>query len=136
MQEMRAHLQSLQGAFQARRDWETVPSMKEKILRHLSVIALVGVLTRARQAQAHQEMFVAYLDGAKEAPPNASLGVGTMLITLDVDVTTMHVQMKLDGLVGQSNSIGLHGRTTAPGSGLAGLAVPFPSAPAGTSAGE
>jgi hypothetical protein len=113
-----------------------VLAVREIMIRRVGFVAVTGVLTGTGTARAHQELFVAYLNAANQSPPNGSPGVGTMLITMDVDIVAMHVQMRFNGLSGNASSFGLYGRTANPQSGLTGLAVPFPGAPVGNSQGE
>src|SRR3954451_19992734 len=100
-----------------------------KVTKCACAVAVASVLCGVETAQAHQELFAAFLSGAKQSPANGSLGIGTILITLDVDIVTMHVQMKFDGLTGNASGVQMHGRTTAAQTGTAGAAVPFPDFP-------
>jgi mucin-19 len=78
------------------------------------------------------------LNGAQEAPANASPGVGTARITIDQVAQTMRVQASFSGLSGTTSAAHLHGPTAGPGTGTAGVITTTPSFvgfPLGVSAG-
>ena len=86
-----------------------------------AVLALTAAAANAAVIQ-----YVATLNGASEAPPNASPGIGSA--TLDVDTAThmwtMHVQFS--GLLGNTTAAHTHAATTVPGAGTAGVATTTP----------
>ncbi len=102
----------------------------------LASFVVVGVM--ASGALAHEVVYVATLDGPSEAPPNASPGTGFSTVTIDLDLLTMRVEVDYGGLLGTVTAAHIHGPTTDPGTGIAGVMTPLPSFPGfphGTTAG-
>lgn len=91
--------------------------------------ATIGVIAPVSQAQAAILVFTANLTGSNEAPPNASPGTGTALVTLDDIANTMRVQVTFSGLMGTITAAHIHSATAIPGVGTAGVATPTPSFP-------
>ena len=92
------------------------------------VALLAGVLTAlAPAARAHEEYFLATLTGPSEASPNASPGIGTALVTLDLDLITMRVEVQFSGLLGNTTAANVHAATAAAGTGTADIATAPPS---------
>ena len=90
-------------------------------------------------ASAHTVQYSAPLSGAAEAPPNASPGTGTVLVTVDLDLATMRVETSFSGLSGNVTASHIHCCTAAAGTGTAGVATPlptFPGFPAGVTVGN
>ena len=71
--------------------------------------------------------FTADLTGPAEAPPNASPGLGTALITLDLGLHTMRVEASFSGLLGTVTASHIHCCTAVPGAGTAGVATTTPT---------
>ena len=69
------------------------------------------------------------LSGTAEAPPNASPGVGSGLVTVDVDLATMRVESSFSGLLGNVTASHIHCCTADAGTGTAGVATPVPTFP-------
>lgn len=67
------------------------------------------------------------MSGAAEAPPNASPGTGTVLVTIDDVLNTMRVQASFSGLTGNTTAAHIHGPTLAPLTGTAGVITTTPS---------
>ena len=89
--------------------------------------ALSALFVLASASQAHIEVFMADLDGPSEAPPNGSPGIGTTTVTWDLDLATMRVQAEFSGLLGTTTASHIHGPTSAPHVGTAGVATQLPS---------
>jgi hypothetical protein len=90
----------------------------------------------ASPAQATTITFGAILNGASESPPNASLGTGTALVSIDDVANTMRVQITFSNLLPTSPgpNVGttashIHCCTPAPFSGTAGVATTTPTFP-------
>jgi hypothetical protein len=90
----------------------------------LSSLVIVGATQSVHAAPIE---YVAYLDGASEAPPNASPGSGFAKIVFDIDANTMHVQVAFSGLVGLTTASHIHAATASPGTGTAGVATQTPT---------
>jgi hypothetical protein len=89
-------------------------------------------------ASAAVETYYASLNGAVEAPPNNSAGVGTCRVDIDRAANTMRVRAVFSGLTGTTTVCHIHGRTAQPNAGTAGVATPtptFPGFPSGVRAG-
>jgi hypothetical protein len=96
----------------------------------LAVLPLVCFF--ARPAQASTITFGAFLNGPSESPPNASLGIGTALVTIDDVANTMRVQVDFSGLVTTgtgTTASHIHCCTPAPFTGTAGVATTTPTFP-------
>lgn len=91
--------------------------------------ALAAVVAVMGAASAHEVVYTASLDGPSEAPPNASPGIGFSTLTIDLDLLTMRVQADFSGLLGTVAAAHIHGPTTDPGTGTAGVMTPLPSFP-------
>lgn len=65
------------------------------------------------------------LIGANESPPNASPGTGSVLVTVDTDLSTMRVEAPFAGLLGNTTAAHIHCCVAAPGN--AGVATTTPS---------
>lgn len=88
-----------------------------------AVVAVMGA------ASAHEVVYTASLDGPSETPPNASPGTGFSTLTIDLDLLTMRVQADFTGLLGTTTICHIHGPTTDPFTGTAGVMTPVPSFP-------
>ena len=75
-------------------------------LTHLALAAVLGASALA--AQAHEQVYLATLNGPSEAPPNTSLGSGTAKITFDLDLVTMRVEASFSGLMGNVTAAHIH----------------------------
>src|SRR5262245_34287997 len=93
-------------------------------------IGCIAILAAVRVASAHEVQYSARLSGAAQNPPNSSTGHALALVTLDLDLVTMDVQLALDE-VGATTSAAIHGLTSVPGTGSAISAVPMPAFPTG-----
>jgi hypothetical protein len=97
-----------------------------KSLFILAVLAIV-LVGAPQKSKADTLVFVAFLSGPAEAPPNASPGVGFTIVTLDTVAHTMRVQTQFNGLVAGTTAHHLHSATAVPGTGTAGVATQVPS---------
>ena len=93
--------------------------------RALAMVAFI--LFAFRPALAHENFYSVILDGPSEAPPNASPGTGTALVTVDLDLITMRVELSFSGLTGTTSASHIHGNTTTPGAGTAIVATQTPT---------
>jgi hypothetical protein len=78
------------------------------------------------------------LDGLSEAPPNASPGIGSALVTVDFDLLTMRLETSFSDLIGTVTAAHIHCCTVVPGDGTVGVATTtptFPGFPNGVSSG-
>ena len=83
-------------------------------------------------------VYVAVLDGASEAAPNASGGTGTATVTVDAAAHTMLVQVAFSGLDGLTTAAHIHCCTAVANTGTAGVATVTPTFtgfPAGVTSG-
>lgn len=96
-------------------------------LKRLCTGVMLGALTLP--AFAHDVIYIATLDGASEAPPNASTGSGFATLTINEDNFTMRLEASFSGLVGNVTNAHIHCCTTNPGASTAGVATPVPTFP-------
>ncbi|MBN8508254.1 MAG: CHRD domain-containing protein [Burkholderiales bacterium] len=78
-------------------------------------------------ADAHTVVYRASLDGASEAPPNASPATGWARVTFDLDLVTMRVEASFSGLLGNTAAAHIHCCTTDAGTGTSGVATQVPT---------
>jgi hypothetical protein len=96
-------------------------------MRALTLALALAAASVAGQAAATTYVFNAYLNGANEAPPNASPGVGFSKLFLDTDAHTMRVTAWFDDLIGTTTAAHVHAPTTDPNTGTVGVATELPS---------
>lgn len=72
-------------------------------------------------------VYVAVLDGASEAVPNASGGTGTATVTVDAVAHTMLVEVAFSGLGGPTTAAHIHCCTAVANDGTAGVATVTPT---------
>src|SRR3954451_10054954 len=94
-----------------------------------SLVLSVAVLFVTIACSANTIIYGASLSGAIEVPPNASLGTGTALVTIDDVANTMRVQVTFSGLTGTTTASHIHCCTSAAGTGTAGVATTTPTFP-------
>lgn len=81
--------------------------------------------------------YAAYLNGANEAPPNASPGTGYAVVTFDTVAHTMRVQANFSGLLGDTLAAHIHCCVAAPGNvSVATQAPSFTGFPLGVTSGS
>ena len=95
-------------------------------MRSFFVAAVLGIAA-ALPATAHDTVWTTTLSGPAEAPPNASPGFGSVTITIDFDLVTMHVQASFADLVGTTSASHIHCCTAVPGTGTIGVATVTPT---------
>jgi hypothetical protein len=108
-------------------------SMKSGV--RLALVALV--LSVAPPAFADILIYSTALSGANENPTTPSLGIGTALVTVDLDALTMRVETTFSGLTGTTTIAHIHCCVDPPGN--VGVATPtptFPGFPAGVTFGS
>jgi len=98
--------------------------MKPVFARGLAVLALSAA---CGAALADPQIYSASLTGANEAVPNASPGVGAVIVTFDIDAHSLRLQSIFAGLAGLTTAAHIHCCTAAPGIGTAGVATMVPT---------
>src|SRR5262245_13638386 len=93
------------------------------------IAAFTLALGLALPAAAHTIVYTATLNGANEAPPTGSLGVGSATVTIDFDLLTMRVQADFSGLGGNAAAAHIHCCLVPAGPLNVGVATPVPSFP-------
>ncbi len=101
----------------------------------LCVLSVLGFVCGAVSAQTIT--YRAKLDGASEAPPNSSMGTGTLraIFNNSVSATTMRLIVNFSGLTGNSTVAHIHCCTTMPRSATAGVATDMTAFPSGGTSG-
>lgn len=86
---------------------------------------------------AHTEMFAGTLSGLNENPPNSSEGIGTTLVTVDLDLFTMRIQSTWTGMSGTVTASHIHVPTSVGANGPVATQTPsFPGFPTGVTSGS
>lgn len=93
----------------------------------LPTLAVSLALVGAVPAQAAVTVYTASLSGGVEAPPNASPGTGSTIVTYDDALHTLRVQVTFSGLLGTTTASHLHAATAVPFTGTAGVATETPT---------
>jgi CHRD domain len=104
-----------------------------------TLFGALAVMASAGAALGEERIYSITLNGANEAPANASPATGTGTVTIDLDLLTMRVQTSFSGLLGNVTVAHIHGPTLDPGAGIAGVMTVTPSFvnfPAGVTAGS
>lgn len=94
--------------------------MKETLLASLLVSAVIG-------AQAGVSEYSVSLNGANEAPANASLGTGLGRVLYDDIAHTLKLEVAFSGLTGNVTASHIHAATASPFTGTAGVATTTPT---------
>ncbi|MBT9502546.1 MAG: CHRD domain-containing protein [Burkholderiaceae bacterium] len=81
----------------------------------------------AAPALAHTYLFAVSLSGPNEFPVNASPGTGSGMVTFDMDLATLRVEVSFSGLIGNTTNSHIHCCTSAPGFQNAGVATMTPT---------
>jgi hypothetical protein len=71
--------------------------------------------------------YSAILSGAKEAPPNASPGLGVVVIDFDPSTHLLEINASFAGLLGETYAAHIHCCTAAPFTGIAGVMTQIPN---------
>jgi hypothetical protein len=99
--------------------------------RSLSALVVLAVAAcaclHASAGKAAEVYYIANLSGAAAAPPNASQGIGTALVWIDTDFSTLHMDVFFNRLSGTVTSAHIQGLTAEPGTGLADSATGLPT---------
>lgn len=106
-------------------------------LRH--GLVLMALMLSAAAASAVPVVYTTTLSGLLEAPPNASPGTGTALLSFDPDAHTLYIETTFSGLLSPTTVAHIHCCTATPNSGTAGVATQTPTFigfPAGVQAGS
>ncbi|MFI5314591.1 MAG: CHRD domain-containing protein [Myxococcota bacterium] len=93
------------------------------------ISALCLIAAAALPAAAHEVVYEATLSGGNESPANASPGIGTVKVTIDLDVLSMEVQADFSGLQGTSTAAHIHCCLVPSGPLNVGVATAVPSFP-------
>lgn len=104
-----------------------------------TVALACAALLCAGPANANLLTYSAMLSGANEVPANASPGSGNVLLVIDDQADTMHLEVSFVGLLGATGAAHIHCCAAAPLAGNAGVATPvpsFPGFPAGVTVGS
>ena len=105
--------------------------------RYLLVPLLaLGLVVMALPAQAAIITYQAVLSGANENPPNASLGTGFAIVTVDDIANLMEVNVTFSGLTAPNTAAHIHCCALPPNNaGVATVTPTFTGFPSGTVAG-
>ena len=115
---------------------------REKAMMRSSLASLLlfaAAIVAAPSSHATVLHFAAELDGASEAPPNASAGAGTASVTIDDLAHTIRVQVDFSGLTAPTTAAHIHCCTAVPLAGTVGVATfptIFPGFPTGVTSGS
>jgi hypothetical protein len=96
--------------------------MRKLIL--LTVVVFVAALTV--NATATTYTYTTNISGANESSPNLSPGTGSATVIYDNSVHTLDLQMAFIDLMGNTTASHIHGPTTIPGIGNAGVITTTP----------
>jgi hypothetical protein len=91
--------------------------------------ALILVAGLAAVANANIIQYSTTLNGSNESPPNASAGVGAATLTYDDVAHTYSIHVQFSGLSGNVTASHIHGATTNPFTGTAGVMTQTPTYP-------
>lgn len=94
-----------------------------------AIAATALALGLSSSAPAAVLYYSAVLDGPSEDPPVASPGTGTALLVIDTTANTYQIVFDFQGLLGGVTAVHIHGPTTTPGTGVAGVMTPTPTFP-------
>ena len=103
----------------------TTPPSGPRILTLFAALFLLVI--GASLANAIVITYSAPLSGSAEAPPNASLGVGTGQVDVNTTTHQMHVYATFSGLTGNTTASHIHAPTAVAGTGTAGVATTTPT---------
>jgi CHRD domain-containing protein/PEP-CTERM motif-containing protein len=99
-------------------------AVKSLIMLALLTIVLVGA---SQISYADTIVLTANLSGPAEAPPNASPGIGSTIVTINTLAHTLRVQVTFSGLIGTTTASHIHSATAVPFAGTAGVATTTPT---------
>lgn len=96
-------------------------------MRLLAPALLAASLATAQPALAHEQVYAAPLKGSSEIPAANTTGSGYAIVTLDLDLLTMRVQVTFADLVGNVTASHIHCCTVTPGAANVPVATQTPS---------
>lgn len=96
-------------------------------LRFACLSALLCGALLGAPVSAAPVVFWTSLTGAAEAPPNASPGTGSAVVTWDLVAHTMSVDVDFADLIGTTTAAHIHCCTAVAGAGTAGVATTTPN---------
>ena len=110
-------------------------------MKRFIIAALLAASTFLIAPPSHAGFFSFFgtLSGPAEAPPNASPGTGSTLVTLDTNTHLLTVSASFSGLLGLTSASHIHCCTAVPGVSTVGIATvtpSFPGFPPGVTAGS
>ncbi|MGD9633187.1 MAG: CHRD domain-containing protein [Pirellulales bacterium] len=112
-----------------------------RLVRKLTLVfCALGLVLGGSSAWGHTEKYRAFLSAANEnptIPPADSVGVGTSLVTFDLDLLTMRVESSFSNLTGNTTASHIHCCADAPTNiGVATQTPTFSGFPLGVKAGS
>lgn len=96
-------------------------------MRLLAPALLAASLATAQPALAHEQVYAAPLKGSSEIPAATTTGSGYAIVTLDLDLLTMRVQVTFADLIGNVTASHIHCCTVTPGAANVPVATQTPS---------
>ena len=96
------------------------------MVKQLLMLSLLVFLS-AGEAQAKLTVYTAVLNGANEAPPNGSTGIGSATVKYDDTLHTLQVGVTFSGLTGTTTASHIHCCTPVANSGTASVATQTPT---------
>lgn len=94
-----------------------------------AIFAAVSFSAAAFPAAAHSLVYTATFSGANEVPANDSLGIGSVTVTVDLDLITMRIEGSFSGLGGYTTAAHIHCCIVPGGPLNVGVATQLPSFP-------
>jgi hypothetical protein len=98
-----------------------------KFFLNALLVIFFTVLVLPSQGLTDPITYLADLDGLSEAPPNASPGIGSATVTIDVDAHLLRVTASFKDLTGITTAAHIHAATATPFTGTVGVATHTPS---------
>src|SRR5688572_21241790 len=95
-------------------------------MRVIAVALALAASAACAPAAATTYVFNAALNGANEAPPNASPGSGLGKFIFDTDLHTLLIEVEFEDLIGLTTAAHVHAPTAVAGTGTIGVATELP----------
>ena len=89
-------------------------------------LALCVMASAVTSSHAAWVVYSVTLNGANEAPPNASPGTGTATVAIDAVTHKMYIHLDFAGTLGPTSACHIHAATAVAGTGTAGVATTTP----------